>query len=664
MKIKGGFSMKKLLALLLMLCLALTAIPALGEQGEEFYTFMNYRNRLGNEATIETLEKADENAPAALATKYNIDTTTYERSDLLENFPKDTCWVYRSANIYAGQASARNNTSFLVFAEQHFDGEDDVMEYLNGLGLIDLIDSIIGSVILFTPADGAAFGEADLENYYNLHKSVYIKRNVGSSVPTADYEYMGTTGKIYFIGIDGGTTFINNFIAPGDPECIGQTGGVLLVGGEMKDDAEISMYTPAFIVNGTEKALDAWMKVNACDSNEEELGYIRNYNAAVPLRCVYEAKAENPDLAAYVRLAFYAVFSQTQRESVISSMSQQMPEIVPWTDEVPVPELHRYALAPRNTIMNGVTLDGNLRVSFVQSEDYADIQTMYGQYLQTWYEIIPEDVIDGTAAEASVPVIIALHGTGDDPLMFADEIGCLEVAGREHCAVIAPFCEEIVISHEGAKVTMGVPVYEGILDKVMPLLLDRVMSQYPALDPARVYVLGYSMGGGSVYRAMYGCMEKIAAAVPMAGMHPDMAYFSTPEQDAAMAAIGFPVMELTSTFDLGFDRAANRLNDNTMGVYRKYAAINGLELPEEYDLEAYPYFGLPYDEFSVTTLMGEFRTFKWLANNADGIPVMGMSCTENLSHSLYPLYSELAWDFFKDFSRDLETGKIIYTPAE
>ena len=436
---------------------------------------------------------------------------------------------------------------------------------------------------------------------------------------------------------------------------------MLLIGGDMDEAAEISMYTPAYIVNGSEKAVAAWKAVNGCDTEGED-GL--SYNAEVPLRCVYDWEMEDPDLMDCVLDAFYKIFAQTQRESVISSMTQVMPEIVPWTDEVPVPELHRYALAPRNAILDGVTVDGDLHVNFVQSEDYADYQTIYGQYLQTWYEIIPGDVLDGTAADGTVPLIIALHGTGDDPLMFADEIGCLEVAGREHCAVLAPFCEEIVISHEGAKVTMGVPIYEGILDQVMPLLLDRIMTQYPALDPARVYVLGYSMGGGSVYRAMYGCMEKIAAAVPMAGMHPDMAYNSTPEQDAAMAAIGFPVMELTSTFDLGFDRTNNRLNDNTMGVYRKYAVINGLELPEEYDLDAYPYFGLPYDDFSVTTLMGEFRTFRWTANNADGIPVMGMSCTENLSHSLYPMYTELAWDFFKDFSRDLETGAIIYNPVD
>ena len=436
------------------------------------------------------------------------------------------------------------------------------------------------------------------------------------------------------------------------------------MGGEMDADKVLSMYTPAFIVNGADKALDAWKAINVCDTEAEEDGLTKYFNAEVPLRCVYDVKAENPDLKACVSKAFEKIFAQTQRESVISSMAQKMPEIVPWTDEVAVPELHRYALAPRNAIVNGVTVDGALHVDFFQEEIFSELKTMYDQYLQTWYEVIPEDVIDGTAAEGSVPVIIALHGTGDDPLMFMDEIGCLEVAGREHCAIICPFQEELVISHEGGVVAMGVPIYEGIMAEAMPRLLDLVMSKYPALDASRVYVLGYSMGGGSVYRAMYGCMEKIAAAVPMAGMHPDMFYESTEEQDAHMKEIGFPLMELTSTFDLGFDRANARLNDNTMYIYKKYAALNGIEYGEEYDYEASPYFGLPYDDFSVSTLMGEFRTFRWTINNSDGIPVMGMSCTENTTHSLYPLYTELAWSFFKDFSRDLETGKVVYTPAE
>jgi hypothetical protein len=432
----------------------------------------------------------------------------------------------------------------------------------------------------------------------------------------------------------------------------------------MDEAAEVSEYVPAYIVNGTEKAVNAWRKVNGTDEYAIEDGVELFVNHDVPLLRVYSAKAEQPDLAAFVQEAFYKVMSRTMRVSVIRGMTQEATVPPPYTDAVAIPELNRYALAPRNAIMNGITLDGKLHVDLYQEEIFSDLKTMYDQYLQTWYEAIPEDVINGTAADGSVPVIIALHGTGDDPLMFMDEIGALEVAGREHCAIICPFQEELVISHEGGVVAMGVPIYEGIMDQAMPRLLDLVLEKYPALDASRVYVLGYSMGGGSVYRAMYGCMEKIAAAVPMAGMHPDMFYTSTEEQDARMKEIGFPLMELTSTYDLGFDQANARLNENTMYIFEKYAALNGIEFDGDYDYEAAPYFGRPFDSFSLTTLMGEFRTFKWTVNNADGIPVMALSCTEGTTHSLYPCYTELAWDFMKDFSRDPETGASVYTPAE
>ena len=652
--------MKKMLALLLMLAMVLSAIPALGET-TEFYSYMNYRNRLGNEAGIETLEEAHANGPAAVVTLYGNEEKAYNPNPALDEFPAGTAFVYRSANIYGGQASVRNNTSFLVFSDKHFDDKAAALAYMQELGLVDLIDGLVGSVILFTPADPAAgFGEADLTNYYNLHKSIYTK----GFVPYADCEYMGTTGKIYFIGIDGGATFLNNFVATGDPECIGQSAGVLLIGGEMAEGAEISMYVPAYLVNATDTALAAWRKVNGADEYAIEDGVELFLNKDVPLLRVYAAKNAAPDLAACVQDAFYKVMSQTMRVSVIRGMTQETAVPAPYTDYVAIPALHRYALAPRNTILNGVTLDGKLHVTFHQEELFSDLKTMYDQYLQTWYEAIPETVLDGTAPEGSVPVIIALHGTGDDPLMFMDEIGALEVAGRENAAIICPFQEELVISHEGARVVMGVPIYEGIMDQAMPRLLEHVLSQYPALDRSRVYVLGYSMGGGSVYRAMYGCMEKIAAAVPMAGMHPDMFYESTEEQDARMKEIGFPVMELTSTFDLGFDQANARLNENTMYIFDKYAKLNGIDFDGNYDYEAAPYFGRPFDSFSLSTLMGEFRTFRWTVKNPAGIPLMALSCTENTTHSLYPCYTELAWDFMKDFSRDLTTGQIIYTPAK
>ena len=649
--------MKRFFTPILICILALMAVPVFGGEEESFYSYMNYRNRLGNEAGIETLEEAHQNGPAAVVTLYGNAEKEYTPNPELDAFPEGTAFVYRSANIYGGQASVRNNTSFLVFAEQHFDDKEAALAYMQELGLTDLIDSLVGSVILFTPEDpDAGFGEADLENYYHLHKAIYTK----GFVPMADCEYMGTTGKIYFIGIDGGATFLNNYVATGDPECIGQCAGLLLIGGEMAEGTVPSAYVPAYIVNEADNAATAWKAVNGANVEETEDGIAVAYNEEVPLRRVYTVEAEEPDVKALILDAFYKVMSKTMRVSVIRGMTQETLVPAPFTDICPIPELHRYALAPRNTIMDGVTLEGKLHVDFFQEEIFSDLKTMYDQYLQTWYEAIPEDVINGTAPEGSVPVIIALHGTGDDPLMFMDEIGALEVAGREGAAIICPFQEELVISHEGARVVMGVPIYEGIMDQAMPRLLDLVLDKYPALDRTRVYVLGYSMGGGSTYRAMYGCMEKIAAAVPMAGMHPDMFYESTEEQDAHMREIGFPVMELTSTFDLGFDQANACLNENTMYIFDKYARLNGIEFDGNYDYEASPYFGRPYDDFSVSTLMGEFRTFRWTVNNPDGLPVMAMSCTENTTHALYPCYAELAWDFFKDFSRDPDTGAIVY----
>jgi poly(3-hydroxybutyrate) depolymerase len=290
------------------------------------------------------------------------------------------------------------------------------------------------------------------------------------------------------------------------------------------------------------------------------------------------------------------------------------------------------------------------------------LKTKYDQYLQTWYEFLPKDVLDGTAAKGSVPVILALHGTGDDPLMFVDEIGLLEVAGREKVAVIAPFEEELVIVHEGARVTMGVPVSEGILVKALPRLIDHVLKKYPALDASRVYATGYSLGGGSTLRAIYGGKEKLAAAVPMAGMHDDLVYSSTPEEDARLREIGMPVMILTSTFDLGFNQEEGRLTDNTLKQLRNFARVNRIQLADVGDFSANPIIGYSADRMDVTTLAGEWRNFLWSFKNDKGMPILSMSCTENLTHALYPNYGEIAWNFMRHFARESKTGKLLYTP--
>ena len=72
--------------------------------------------------------------------------------------------------------------------------------------------------------------------------------------------------------------------------------------------------------------------------------------------------------------------------------------------------------------------------------------------------------------------------------------------------------------------------------------------------------------------------------------------------------------------------------------------------------------GLPYDEMDVFTIGGEWRSFLWSMENEAGVPMVNVSCTENLTHSLYPGYGELAWNYMKHFSRNQETGSVEYQP--
>ena len=660
--------MKKAISFLLTLGV-LAAMPGLVSTAadETFYSYMNYYNHIGNEAGIDWLEAAHAAAPEEVLKFYGNEEKQYKPNPLLDEFPEKTAFVYRTANFYGGQAAVRNNTSVMVFSDKSFENPDQAYEYLDSIGMIGMIDSLTGSVVLVTPSDPEnGFGEADLQNYYNLHDAMYHQRTFDklddeSFVYHADAEYFGSYGKVYLVGIDGGATFINDYVAPGRFDCIGLASGVLLAGGEMKEGTQVSNYVPVYLLNGSDTAADAYRLVNETDAYSVEDGREVFYNTDAPLRRVMTAEDENPDLAKYVEDAFNSLFLDAQRLSVIRSYEQETLHEPFYTDYVEAPEISRYALCKRNAIVDGKTKDGGLNVSFHQEEIFSEYKTMYDQYLQSWYEVLPQEVIDNTAPAGSVPLILALHGTGDDPLMYVDEIGLLEVAGQEGLAVVAPFEEELVVVHEGARVVMGVPIYEGIGTQVWPMLIDYMLEKYPALDASSVYATGYYLGGGYTYRAVYGGLEKVAAVVPMAGMHDDMIYPSTPEEDAALDAVDMPCMILTSTFDLGFNQEEGRLTDNTLKTVDIFCKANNIDVPE-FDFEKYPMIGLPSDEMDVFTIGGEWRSFLWSMENEAGVPMVNVSCTENLTHSLYPGYGELAWNYMKHFSRNQETGSVEYQP--
>ena len=129
---------------------------------------LNYVNRVGNPATFETLEEVRQNAPAVTAKLSGNNRFPQIVNPKLDDFPQGLVYIYRSPNLYGGQTAARNNTSFIVFADRRYETKEEGKAYLQKLGLIGLIDAAVGTILLIMPEKDEGYAQSDLQHCYVL----------------------------------------------------------------------------------------------------------------------------------------------------------------------------------------------------------------------------------------------------------------------------------------------------------------------------------------------------------------------------------------------------------------------------------------------------------------------------------------------------------------
>ena len=614
---------------------------------------LNYSNRQGNPATFETLEEVRLHAPEATAKLSGNDQIRQIANPDLDSYPKDLVYIYRAPNLYGGQRAARNNTTFIVFADQRFETKEAGKAYLESLGLIQLIDEAIGTILLEMPDRDTGYNEEYLQHCYVLHNALLTQKPIvevdGERCCYAESEYCGGHGKVYMFGVGRGATFMNNYVAGARDPMIGRVAGYFTYGGEMSDAVSVSQYVPAYIVNGCSTEIAKFRAANGTDAYAWDNGVATFYNQNLPLRQVRTATDDRGNVGFWMEKAFRDMFMFLLRSSNLSTKYLEPAITNCYQGYVPAPAITRYALSARNPILNGRTVIGDLQVTFrYDGERFSDIKTedgertVAGDYLDTWYEVLPQEVLNNTAPAHSVPLLLANHGGGDDHLMFLDETGLLLTAGREGFAIVAPM-------HSGITVISG---------EVLPRLVKYMLDTYPALDPERVWVTGYSMGGRATYNCIAAHPEVFAAACPMA-----MPLRDLPESAAALyEKYDLPAMIITSTYDFAaWDAEHNHLNEGGLAFLQTYCVFNGIAPVEAFDFVRYPVIGRPFDAFRLTTINGEWRNGEWLIHNGKGVPMVGMNVTEYLQHSLWPGYGDIAYSFFKHYRRCQETGEIIYT---
>jgi predicted esterase len=464
----------------------------------------------------------------------------------------------------------------------------------------------------------------------------------------SDAEYFGGFGYTYVIGIDGGATFLNNYVA-GTLDYVSRIAGMLLINGKMENIRNVAALVPVFLVNASDAIVEKYKKVNDADASANEIVLETWYNQAFPLKKVVVAKDANPDAAKYIRDAYYNMFIKAMRVPVLKPglYSASTPYQNNSLDQAP------YSLCERNAIISGVTKNGIHLVRRTE-ERFSDLKTIAGEYLQTWFEYLPEEVFNNTAPAGTIPLILAMHGSGDDPRSFVDEIGLLALAGSERFAVLAPEHQYIFWTQQGNK------YIEGIECDILPRFVRHILKTYPALDPSRVYVTGYSMGGFATTKAINGDPSVFAAAVPMAGM----GYTGTPEQVAQFDKVDLPIMFMTSTYDLNgpFDQTNGTIGSSFKTQISLFIGYNGMKKMDAFDFNAYPVAGFKADRIENVKLNNEYKNTSWYINNADGVPMIALSVTEGLVHALYPEYGKIMWNFARHYSRDQKTGAIKYNP--
>jgi poly(3-hydroxybutyrate) depolymerase len=601
---------------------------------------LDYSGRQHNQATFETLAQARINGPLAVARLEGNAGATFASHPVLDGYPANNTWIYRAPNLYGGRAAARLNTNILVFAEQSFASQDAALQYLKALGLIRLIDEAVGSVILVTPADGKAFGAGDQKYYYALQTALLAQKagdGARNGTRYSDAEYFGGFGYTYVIGIDGGATYLNNHVA-GTLDYVSRIAGMLLVNGQMQDVRSVAGLVPVYLVNPPDNVLAKYKAANDTDAYAR-VGEVESFfSQQLPLKRVVVARQASPDLSAIIPDAYYNLFTHAMRVPVSRPglHSASTPYQGYSMDQAPL------SLAERNAVINSGTRDG-IKVFERKDERFRNLAAPNGEYLQTWFDYLPSEVIDGTAAKGSVPLVLALHGGGDDPRQFVEEIGLLPLAGAERFAIVAP-------EHQSSMPT---------LNASLPALVEYTLRRWPALDPTRVYVTGYSLGGASTLRAINGKPSLFAAAVPMAAAP----YTGTPEEVRQFDKVDLPVMFTTSEFDLAgaFDQANGRIAANYQTQINLFLGYNGMQ-QVSFDFVRYPVNGFPAATMDRIRRNGEYDSYRWYLQNGAGVPMVGLSYTKGLMHALYPEYGKIAWEFFSHYARNPGTGAIEYRP--
>lgn len=469
------------------------------------------------------------------------------------------------------------------------------------------------------------------------HVKVYVINPIGEKYNNEkDYEGFkevfnkASSGNLKVIGIGNGATFVNTAIAPTD--AAGHIAGILSIDGKPGKNSAQSWGVPAYIAGKNAirvaKPYIAMNKGVQCGSkyvNEEE-----------ELLTVIVDENSNATLAQTFDKAWDELFSKNLRFNNYKHTHYNGAKFG---------EYGPYELEPY-TVHESLGIKREL----VIMEQKKGLPWL-------WYEYWPEELIEGAPAR-SVPVMVLLHGNTNDPRTQAETSGFIQVAGKERFFIVE-------MEWQGSK-DYGAMGYDGI-EKVINILLEK----YPQLNPSRIYAQGLSAGAITA-TALGICKSYLFAGVGGYGggiyTGAKTGRFSYlpglwAEATQKKGFVEMPYCSIIGTADkvVPFYTPNDYKGNSYVNAWNTYQQLNGIEVTSELDFASDTLLGLNLAN-SKTIVTNKGNGIKAVTGYfyKGEMPLIKIVAVVDYGHWNFMPGAQMMWDYFKMFSRDPQTKKLIY----
>ena len=264
--------------------------------------------------------------------------------------------------------------------------------------------------------------------------------------------------------------------------------------------------------------------------------------------------------------------------------------------------------------------------------------------------------VKGGAGKASVPLVILLHGNTNDPRTQAETSGFVELASEKHFITA-----ELEWQGSGKYASMGTDGIEATV--------RCIMEKYPQIDPARVYVQGLSAGGMNTTNLCIFKTNLFAAGASMAGGLVYEARFNMGSKDEIAEQIKryngnmeIAYMLVSGTNDSKFtdvpdDDASSK--GWLVRAVKTMAELNGMEVGETGNPSLDPMFGMAVRDRRNVSTMDDLTMHEGTLYKGEK-PLIKIIALEPYGHWNYKGAAREMWEFFRHFSRDPKTKKLIY----